>query len=133
GGDANGDGARDSSQDEFVEVINRTGEPVDVSGYTISDADSIRFTFPPDTIIPAGEVAVIFSGGRPTGEFGNALVNGLVFIAALSLNNTNDIITIKNAAAVSIESVTYGAIEGSANQSINRNPDAAGPAFANHS
>ena len=132
-GDANGDGARDSSQDEFVEVINRTGEPVDVGGYSISDADSIRFTFPADTIIPAGEVAVIFGGGTPTGEFGNALVNGLVFTAALSLNNTGDTITIKNASGVPIESVTYGATEGSANQSINRNPDEAGIAFANHS
>jgi lamin tail-like protein/IPT/TIG domain-containing protein len=132
-GDANGDGGRDSSQDEFVEVINRTGEPVDVGGYSISDADSIRFTFPNDTIIPAGEVAVIFGGGAPAGEFGNALMNGLVFRAALSLNNTTDTISIKNASAVSIESVTYGATEGSANQSINRNPDESGVAFANHS
>jgi Lamin Tail Domain/IPT/TIG domain len=132
-GDANGDGARDSSQDEFVEVINRTDVPVDVSGYSISDADSLRFTFPPGAIIPAGEVAVIFGGGAPAGEFGNALVNGLVFTATLSLNNTGDTITIKNASAVPIEAVTYGATEGNANQSMNRNPDKSGIAFTIHS
>lgn len=132
-GDANGDGGRDSSQDEFIEVINRTGEPVDVGGYSISDADNIRFTFPSGAIIPSGEVAVIFGGGAPAGEFGNALMNGLVFTAALSLNNTSDTITIKNSSGASIESVTYGATEGSANQSINRNPDEGGIAFTNHS
>jgi len=132
-GDANGDGARDSSQDEFVEVINRTGTAIDVSGYSISDADSLRFTLPPGTIIPAGEAAVIFGGGVPTGEFGNALVNGLVFTAPLSLNNGGDTITLKNASAVPIESVVFGTIEGNANQSINRNPDESGTAFAPHS
>ncbi|MEK6324788.1 MAG: lamin tail domain-containing protein [Acidobacteriota bacterium] len=132
-GDANGDGVRDSAQDEFIEVLNRTGVPVDVGGYSISDADSLRFTFPPDTIIPAGEVAVIFGGGTLAGEYGNALVNGLAFTAALSLNNTSETITIKNASAVTIESVTYGTAEGNANQSINRNPDESGIAFASHS
>jgi len=131
--DANHDGARDSSQDEFIEVINRTAMPVHVGGYSISDADSLRFSFPAGAIIPAGEVAVIFGGGAPTGDFGNAHANGLVFTAPLSLNNTGDTITIKNASAVSIESVAYGATEGGANQSINRNPDEAGIAFANHS
>ncbi|MEK6409236.1 MAG: lamin tail domain-containing protein [Acidobacteriota bacterium] len=132
-GDANGDGTRDSSQDEFVEVINRTNIPVNVGGYTLSDADNLRFTFPAGTIIPASEAAVIFGGGTPMGEFGNALFNGLVFTAALSLNNGGDTITIKDPSAVVIESVTYGTTEGNANQSINRDPDLPGIAFATHS
>ncbi len=37
-GDANGDGTRSSSQDEFVEIVNRTGSDVDVSGWTLADA-----------------------------------------------------------------------------------------------
>src|SRR4030095_684874 len=78
-------------------------------------------------------VAVIFGGGAPAGEFGNAMLNGLVFRAALSLNNTSETITIKNESGQSIESVTYGSVEGSANQSINRNPDELGIAFAAHS
>lgn len=132
-GDANGDGARDSAQDEFIEVINRTGEPVDVGGCSLSDADNIRFTFPTDTIIPAGEAAVIFGGGAPAAEFGNALMNGLVFTAALSLNNGGDTITLKDASGVTIETVIVGPTEGGANQSINRNPDESGIAFAAHS
>ena len=132
-GDANGDGTRDSSQDEFVEILNRTGSPVDVGGFSISDADSIRFTFPPATIIPANEAAVIFGGGNPTGEFGNARANNLVFKSVLSLNNSGDTITIKDGANNIVETVIFGSAEGGANQSINRNPDGSGTSFAPHS
>jgi hypothetical protein len=132
-GDANGDGARSSSDDEFIEIINRTALPADVGGFSIRDGDSTRFTFPPGTIIPANETAVIFGGGSPAGEFGNAQANELVFTAALSLNNTGDTIILVDREAREVEAVTYSAAEGSANQSINRNPDSAGSRFAPHS
>ena len=45
-GDANGDGTRSASQDEFVEVVNNGSQPLDVSGFTISDAAQVRFTIP---------------------------------------------------------------------------------------
>ncbi|HEX8089040.1 MAG TPA: lamin tail domain-containing protein, partial [Blastocatellia bacterium] len=37
-GDANGDGVRDAAQDEFIELVNTTAAPLDISGFTISDA-----------------------------------------------------------------------------------------------
>ena len=133
-GDANGDGVRDSSDDEFVEIMNRTTALVDVGGFTISDADAQRFVFPPGTMIPAGEVAVVFGGGHPQGEFGNAAANGLVFTSStLSLNNGGDTITLKNSFGTAIESVSFGSGEGNANQSLNRNPDGGGITFAPHS
>ena len=132
-GDANGDGTRDSAQDEFIEIVNRTGTPIDVSGFTVRDADAQRFTFPNGSIIPAGESAVIFGGGSPLGDFGNARVNGLLFTAPLSLNNTGDRIELKDASAFTVESVIFGSTEGGANQSINRTPDVSGIGFAIHS
>ncbi|HEX8090581.1 MAG TPA: IPT/TIG domain-containing protein, partial [Blastocatellia bacterium] len=132
-GDANGDGIRDSSQDEFIEVINRTAAPVNVGGFSVRDADAVRFTFPPGAIVPAGEVAIVFGGGSPRAEFGNTTANGLVFTASLSLNNSGDTITIKDGTGVAVESITYGSSEGNANQSINRNPDGEGISFAPHS
>src|SRR5437588_631914 len=132
-GDANGDGVRDSSSDEFVEILNRSTAPIDVSGFTISDADAQRFVFPSGTLIPAGEAAVIFGGGAPQGDFGNARANGLVFTANLSLNNGGDTITFKESAGAQIEKVVFGATEGGAGQSINRNPDGSGIGFSNHS
>jgi hypothetical protein len=132
-GDANGDGARDSSQDEFVEIVNRTGAPIEVSGFSVSDGDAQRFVFPPGALIPAGEAAVIFGGGSPQGDFGNTRPNGLLFTASLSLNNGGDTLTLKNSFGATLESITYGSSDGNANQSINRNPDLAGIAFASHS
>src|SRR6185295_17909453 len=125
-GDANHDGVRDSAQDEFIEVVNRTDMPVNVSGFAIRDADSLRFTFPAGATIPPGEVAVIFGGGSPTGEFGNASVNGLVFTASLSLNNSGDTITLKDSLGSNIEVITYGTAQGNADQAITRRPDITG-------
>ncbi|HWP43569.1 MAG TPA: lamin tail domain-containing protein, partial [Blastocatellia bacterium] len=97
-GDANGDGSRDSSEDEFVELVNAGPAPLDISGFTISDAAQVRFTVPAGKIIPAGEAAIVFGGGTPVGDFGNAAANGLVFSAGgagLSLNNGGDTIIIR--------------------------------------
>jgi hypothetical protein len=96
-GDANGDGTISATNDEFVEVVNSGTTALNVGGFTISDATQIRFTFPTGKMIPAGEAAVIFGGGTPTGSFGNASANGLVFTAlsgGLSLNNGGDTITV---------------------------------------
>jgi len=134
-GDANGDGTRDSADDEFVEVVNRAMVPIDISGYKIRDLDAVRFTFPVGTMIPAGEAAVVFGGGTPTGEFGNAKVNGLVFTTGsggLSLNNGGDTLSLLDASSQTIESITFTSAEGNANQSLNRNPEIFGTVFAPH-
>jgi hypothetical protein len=132
-GDANGDGVRDTADDEFVEIVNRTNAPVEISGFTIRDAAAARFTFPAGTVIPAGESAIVFGGGSPVGEFGNSRVNGLVFIAGLSLNNTGDTITIADSGGMVVESVTYGSGAGNANEAFNRDPDVLGTSFVRHS
>ena len=64
-GDANGDGIRDSADDEFVEIVNTGATPLNVGGFSINDATAVRFIFPPNTVIPAGEAAVVFGGGHP--------------------------------------------------------------------
>ncbi|HLG16370.1 MAG TPA: lamin tail domain-containing protein, partial [Blastocatellia bacterium] len=132
-GDANGDGERSSSEDEFVEIVNRTSAPIDISGFSISDVTQQRFTFPPGSILPAGEAAVVFGGGSPRGEFGNAMPNGLVFTAALSLNNGGDTITLKDAGSAAIETVVYGSAQGNASESVNRSPETVSVALALHS
>jgi hypothetical protein len=134
-GDANGDGTRSASQDEFVELVNTGSSPLDVSGFTISDAAQVRFIFPQGKIIPVGEAAVVFGGGTPTGAFGNARNNGLVFAvggSGLNLNNGADSIIIKDALGMEVVRRDYPAADGSANQSLTRNPDIAGN-FVRHS
>jgi hypothetical protein len=134
-GDANGDGSRSSSQDEFVEILNRTAEPFDISGYTLSDADAVRHVFAAHTILPPFEAVVVFGGGTPTGLFGNAAENRLVFKAStggLSLNNGGDSITLQDAQGRVVQQITYTAAEGSAGESINRDPDGDGATFSLH-
>jgi hypothetical protein len=134
-GDTNGDGTRSSSQDEFVELLNRTADPINISGYKLSDADEVRHVFPAGTIIPPFEAAVVFGGGRPTGSFGNTTANHLVFTAStggLSLNNGGDTITLQDAEDKIIQQIKFGAAEGGAGQSINRDPDGDGATFSLH-
>ncbi|MCI0346361.1 MAG: lamin tail domain-containing protein, partial [Chloroflexi bacterium] len=124
-GDANGDGTRDAEDDEFVELVNTGYAPLDISGWTISDGLSVRHTFAAGTIVPGREAVVVFGGGSPTGAFGNAAANGLVFTAStggLSLNNTGDTVTVADAFAQVVQQVTYGSAAND-NQSLTRDPD----------
>lgn len=129
-GDANGDGTPSENQDEFVELLNATGSPIDVSLATLSDNASVRFTFPSGTVIPAGEAAVVFGGGSPSGEFGNARVLGLVFTASLGLNNTTDSVVLAQGGAELDRVVLENPADG---VSLNRDPDGEpGIAFVAH-
>ena len=77
-GDANQDGARSATGDEFIEIANPHTKPINLKGYSLRDAkrdakapdgstgarvteNSFRFTFPDLTLQP-GEVAVVFNG-----------------------------------------------------------------------
>ena len=128
-GDANGDGTRSSSQDEFVEIVNRTAEPFDLSGFKLSDPDAVRHLFEAGAVIPPFEAVVVFGGGSPRGTFGNAADNHLVFKAStggLSLNNGGDAIKLEDAQGHIVQEIKFGATEGGAGQSINRDPDLGG-------
>jgi uncharacterized repeat protein (TIGR01451 family) len=123
-GDANGDGVVDSSNDEFVEVVNAGGAPADLSGLTLADLVAVRHVFPSGTIVDPGCAILVFAGGTPTGSFGGAQVQ-VASEGFLGLNNAGDTITIGIGEAVAAE-VVYGA-EGGNNQSLTRDPDITGP------
>ena len=122
-GDANGDGTRDAGEDEFVELVNNTGADVDISGWTLSDDTSIRHTFPAGTVIPDKCAVVVFGGGTPTGNFGNATVH-TASSGSVSLRNSGDTVTLNNGTS-DVVSYTYGSAGGD-NQSLTRDPDITG-------
>jgi hypothetical protein len=127
-GDANGDGVRDGSEDEFVEIYNNGSASVDLSGYTIEDGAGLRHTFPAGTVLDPGIAVTVFGGGTPTG------IPGVVQTAsdgALGFNNGGDTVTLINDGGGVVASVTYGS-EGEDNQSLTRDPDFTGP-FVKHS
>ena len=144
-GDANRDGVRSSSDDEFVELTNNSRAALDISGLTVSDATSRRFTFPAGTLLAAGRAVVLFGGGAPPPDdpaFGGAVV---FKASSLGLNDAGDTVTIKlpfGDTEITIATQSYGAGATSGappapgDQSLTRSPDAGsdttGGAFVAH-
>lgn len=123
-GDANGDGTVNTTEDEFVEIVNNSGESQDISGWTLADGYSVRHTFPSGTVIPDQGAVVVFAGGTPAGSFGGAIVQ-TSSSGQLGLNNSGDTVTLNNGTA-DVTAYTYGS-EGGDNQSLTRDPDITGP------
>ena len=65
GGDANKDGMRSATGDEFIEIVNPHDRPIELKGYVLEDRGlgrgQWRFEFPALQLAP-GEVAVVFNG-----------------------------------------------------------------------
>ena len=121
-GDANGDGTREASEDEFVEIVNNSGGSLDISGWTLADSFSVRHTFPPGTVVLDQCSVLVFGGGTPTGFFGGSLVQ-IASTGLIGLNNGGDTITLDSG---SVEAAhTYGS-EGGNNQSLTLDPDITG-------
>lgn len=143
-GDANRDGVRNSDDDEFIELLNNSDSPLDLSGVVVADSTSNRYTFPAGTMLAAGRAAIVFGGGSPLPNdpaFGGALV----FTAgSLALNDGGDSVTIKLStggtdtiiAAQSYGTAAQGAPPAPSDQSLTRAPDAeaggAGGGFVAH-
>jgi hypothetical protein len=124
-GDANGDGIRDYSQDEFIEIVNISSANINISNWVLEDSVTIRHIFPEGTIVPAHCSIIIFGGGTPTGIFGGALTQ-TSSTNTLSLNNAGgDTVALYDASLNLILTYTYGD-EGNDNQSITRFPDISG-------
>jgi hypothetical protein len=121
-GDANGDGVRSSSDDEFVEVINHGAAAVDLSGWSLTDSTNVRHVFPAGVVLAPGEIYVVFGGGTPTGIPSRADVAST---GTLSLNNTADTVRLQDASNVVQDAHAFGA-EANADQSLIRIPDGDG-------
>jgi hypothetical protein len=133
-GDANRDGIYSQDDDSFIEIYNGDTADFDISGYEIWDdtatGGSIQFRFPPNTLVPAGDVVVVFGGGTPTGSFGTGVI--LVGDSGLNFNNSGEVIGVKDgpngAWALIFDS---DALSNNPNESYTRNPDITG-AFEQH-
>lgn len=128
-GDSNGDGVRDASQDEFVELLNISGSVLDISGWTIHDGAALRHTFAAGSLLADQMAVVVFGGGTPAGVYAGSLVT-TASSGLLGFNNSGDIIQVFDASANLITSLIYGP-EGGDNQSLTRFPDLTGT-FVKH-
>jgi len=138
-GDANHDGTRSSTQDEFIELVNASPFDLNIGGYQLTTrgsggADTVRHTFAPGTIIAPGTSVVVF-GGAQAATFDpahTAFAGATVFTAStggLSLTNGGSIVKLLDPAGTLVEAFSYGGTlepDGDRNQSLTRAPDVAG-------
>lgn len=105
-GDANGDGVRDTYQDEFIELVNRGTTAVDISGWETGPPGSVGFVFPEGTTLAPGEYAVVFGGGSPVSAPGLAFTAGGRIGSGLT-NTGGRILLVDPAAADTMQDVSY--------------------------
>lgn len=127
-GDANNDGVRSSTQDEFIEIVNSGENAVNLSGFKISDTDSVRHVFPENTILESHQALVIFGGGTPHID---DVFTQVASTGTLSLGNGGETISLLDTQGALIDKHVYGAEAGD-NQSLTRFPDLTGE-FVKHS
>ncbi|NGP76153.1 T9SS type A sorting domain-containing protein [Balneolaceae bacterium YR4-1] len=128
-GDANGDGVVSSTEDQFVELVNTEGEAVDISGWTLSDDLSTRFTFPSGTVLQPGRASVVFGGGEPAGNFGGATV----FTADnLGIDNSGDKLILRDNQDIIVEEAEY-TLSPNESESLNRGREDNGNFYVRHS
>jgi hypothetical protein len=117
---------------EFIELVNSGSASVDLSGFTLSDAVSVRHTFAAGTVLGAGKALVVFAGASaiPAG-LTNAVASST---SSLNLSNSGDTVILKNASGAAVDSFTYSSpLSGTDGVSMNRSPDAtSGGTFALH-
>jgi hypothetical protein len=134
-GDANGDGVYAQNEDEFLEFINLSSQPADLSGYKIFDTQALdennpRHTMPANTIIPPGGALVVFGGGTPTGTFGGAIVQTSTS-GDMNLNNAGDIMTFTDSEGNVVLTFDIEPLSNNPNEAYTRDPDLTGD-FVQH-
>jgi hypothetical protein len=133
-GDANGDGVYSQTDDEFIEFVNIGSTNLNLSGYQIWDdtlIGTLVYTIPNGTIIPPQGALVVFGGGKPVGLFGGSLVLADTGISGLNLNNSGEVIVIKDSTGKTVLTFNSDALSNNPNESYTRNPDLIG-AFVQH-
>ncbi len=140
--DSNCDGVIDTTDDEFVEIVNVGPGAVDLSDATLSDANGVVYTFPAGTVVDELEAVVVFSGGTAVLDGSASGVapwcvdvtrraNLLVAGRSLSLNNTGDTVTLADSGGAVLDEYAYGSTAGD-DQSIVRSPELIGVNFVKH-
>tara|TARA_B100000780_G_scaffold277631_1_gene248812 strand:- start:1176 stop:2120 length:945 start_codon:yes stop_codon:yes gene_type:complete len=129
-GDANGDGQYAQSEDEFLEFVNMSSQPLDMSGWMIFDAENYRtgipnHLIPNNTVIQSGKAFVVFGGGTPTGTFGGATVQTSTS-GDLNMNNAGDTIYLVSPDSTIWVEFDIEPLSNNPNSSYSRNPDLTG-------
>jgi Lamin Tail Domain len=128
-GDANKDGVRSATGDEFIELVNPHARPIQLVGYSLTDdaqtdKGKLRFTFPALELKP-GERVVVFNGygcswsetvgdtkaaaAKPSMAFDGASVFSMrVTGNRTALNNAGDVLSLLTPANKPVHRLRWG-------------------------
>jgi len=118
-GDANGDGVRSTSNDEFIEIHNTSDQAVDLTAWLLADATKTRHVFSLGTELGAYSTLVIFGGGAPALPGIDWQISST---GALSLNNSGGTIFLLAGTSEIMDQIVYGS-EANHNQSLTLSPE----------
>ena len=129
--DTNGDGVANSLDDEFVELVNVSGQQLNLADCTLGDSVQTRHLFqtamPAELVIAPHTAVVVVARPPAMPPSPPASYHGAkVFFASsgmLLFNNAGDSVTLACAGVV-IDSMSYGAALGDVNQSMTREREA---------
>lgn len=107
-----------TTSQEFVEVVNVAGGPIDVTGYTIEDATGNQVNFPAITLQP--EDGIVFAND-PSAVSGGCTIES---ITPIGLNNGGDVIIVRDGSGRIVDQVSYDGSEAPSGVSLARTPDA---------
>jgi cysteine-rich repeat protein len=124
--DTNCDGKTTSTDDEFIEIYNKSAKTLDLDGVTVADSVVVRHTFGAMKL-PPGKAVVLWNAGMPS--CAGVTMFDVASTGQLGLNDGGDTISIA-VGTTTLVTLSYTAI--SATISRNLNPDLTGTAYANH-
>ncbi|MCS7229541.1 MAG: lamin tail domain-containing protein [Candidatus Kryptonium sp.] len=104
--DFNADGSTSTTtdRDEYIEIVNSSSEPIDISGWILGD-NNYNYTIPSGTVLGPGNALVVFTNNADVSNFdpgpGNIVLS--VPTTSFALANTNDAVGLKNSYGLYIE------------------------------
>jgi hypothetical protein len=117
-----------ATEDEYLEFVNRSAKPADLTGWSIADAVRIRHRFPDPFTLPASSAVVVYGGlregGQPALDASALTIPASESSAGLALNNTGtDTVTLRNARSNLVARLVYTEKMLSSAGSLTRYPD----------
>jgi hypothetical protein len=132
-GDANCDGVRSNSDDQFVEIVNVGADPLDLqAAHLVVGGVGTVHTFAAGTLLDPGDAIVVFGGGTPTfdgsGQSGDwcAALPATVSTATSSVGDLqldpSQTLTLVDRFGRVVNEVSWG-LESDDGESVNRRPE----------
>ena len=107
--DVNQDGVINLSEDQFVEMVNKSDQPACLAGWTLQTASGRGgHLFPISQALLPGQAVIVFGGGLPRGYFGSAEIQNASGSRGLDMQPMGDVLRLIDERGKVSDSVSWG-------------------------